>query len=369
MIPPYNRPRIERFFNAQSPWNTPISAGAAVHPHSRKLIETNLLCQRPGLQINMHQWSVPVYFVDSSVKGVDVQCYYAKAHGDKPTFVDSAGKQWIEHNDAGLIIRDVPIPPDAVPDTSIALRPEVNADAHLCIVDLERRLEWDFCWMAKRDGQWIAGQGIMFDLDGDGVPPNYVGSARASGFPLTAGLIFRDEIEAGVINHPLVFAYNPAGSAHVYPPASTSDGPRAVNEHHWGIPEGALVQLDPQLDLDSLKLDRPARIIAQALQTYGMYLCDGAGGLVLYAENFPFVEPSPWDGLLSFDTPLQIPLDRMHVLDWGDRLFAERPKPSNWSLFRQADFFGPFQGEDLRRVLGPLNARRARGNLPPRSVE
>ncbi|RPI58647.1 MAG: hypothetical protein EHM48_09925, partial [Planctomycetaceae bacterium] len=237
MLPPYNKPQSAKFFAPTSLWNSPIPAGAPVHPHSAKLVDKNLP-KDPGLQINMHAWTIPVYFVDSSTPTMDVECIYGKAHGDKPSFTDRHGKEWIKHTPTGVILKDVPIPPEAMPDVAISLRPETNADAHLCIVDLQRRLEWDFCWIAKKDGTWFAGQGTMFDLDGDGVLPNYHAGARASGFPLTAGLIFKDEIEAGVIEHPLVFAYNPAGAAHVYPPASASDGPRPVDETDWGIPEG-----------------------------------------------------------------------------------------------------------------------------------
>jgi hypothetical protein len=330
-----------KLFGPQSPWNRQLPADAPVHPHSRRLVEANLL-PYASMQINMHRWTAPVYFVTPDTPAVDVECIYAKAHGDRPSFTGRDGKEWIIHTDRGVILRDVPIPPGAMPDTSIALRPKVNADAHLCIVDPIRRLEWDFCWMAQRDGQWFAGQGVMFDLDGDGVLPNYVGGARASGFPLTAGLIFRDEIAAGRIEHPLVFAYNPAGAAHVHPPASASDGPRPVDQHDWGIPEGALLQLDPQLDVESLGLDAAGLAIARAMQQYGMYLGDGAGNLVVYAEGLPFVEPSPWDGLMHIDSTRGIPLERLRVIAWdNERLFEERPKPSNWDWFRDPMFFPP----------------------------
>lgn len=371
MLPRHHRTPGFRLFSAASLWNRPVPAHAPIHPHSAELVAANLLPIKPGLQINLDAWTMPVYFVDASTPGVDVACIYAKAHGDRPTFVDRHGKSWIKHTPEGVILKDVPIPPDALPDTAVALRPEVMADAHLCIVDLERRLEWDFCWMAKReDGQWFAGQGIVFDLDGDGVPPNFVGSARGSGFPLTAGLIFRDEIEAGEIQHPLVFAFNPPGAAHVYPPASCSDGPRPVDQKLWGLPEGALLQLDPALDIDKLNLDRGGRIIARALQEYGMYCCDGAGDFVVYAEGFPFAEPDPWRDWLTPDSPIAIPVERFRVLDWGNQLFAEKDKPHNAHYYKDREFlkpelFPPLPSAEAQRVRGPLNAYRARYKLPP----
>jgi len=370
MVPPYDKPRGVRFFSAQSPWNRPIPRDARVHPLSGQYIQRNLVAIDTKLQLNMDAWTMPVYFVDASTPVVDVECIYAKSHGDRPSFVDKSGKSWIVHTPQGVILKDVPIPPGALPDIAISLRPEINADAHLCIVDVQRRLEWDFCWMAKRDGRWIAGQGIVFDLDGDGVPPHYVGSGRASGFPLTAGLIFKDEIEAGVIEHPLVFAFPNPGQGHVYPPATCSDGPQPTEQ--YGLPEGALVQLDPTVDVDSLDLDRAGKTIARALQKYGMYCGDGAGGMPVYAEGFPFVEPDPWKGLMHPDSPVGVPVERLRVIDWGDRMFAERPKPHDERYyvvqdrhFPDVSLFPPLEGDDRRRVLGPLNAYRARYHLPP----
>jgi len=362
------RPSGHRFFSEASPWRLPVPEGAPVHPDSERMVRASFR-QDPGIYVNMNCWSIPVHFVDFRTPTRDVRCVYGKSHGDRPTFRDPSGKGWIIHTDYGVLLRDVPIPEDALPDAAIALRPEVNADAHLCLVDLERGLEWDFCWMAKKpDGEWFAGQGVVFRTDGDGILANYEGSARGSGFPLTAGLIFRDEMAAGVIEHPLVIALKPPGRGHVWPPASCCDGPRPVGSPEWGIPEGALIQLDPELDVDSLGLDRAATIVARAMQRYGMYVCDGSGSVNLYAEAFPFAEPDPWRGLLSIDSPNPIPVDRLQVIDWGGRYFEEREKPSNQVIFKDPHFFPPLPDADAARVLRMLNYHRGRYKLPLRTV-
>jgi hypothetical protein len=43
------------------------------------------------------------------------------------------------------------------------------------------------------------------------------------------------------------------------------------------LPYGALVQLDPELDLTTLGLSLPARRILEAMQTYGAYLVNAGG--------------------------------------------------------------------------------------------
>ena len=57
--------------------------------------------------------------------------------------------------------------------------------------------------------------------------------------------------------------------------------------------EGAKIQLNPTLDFDLLNLNPLERIIAQALQEYGMILTDNANGLELEAVSFLSYEKNP----------------------------------------------------------------------------
>jgi hypothetical protein len=94
---------------------------------------------------------------------------------------------------------------------------------------------------------------------------------------------------------------------YVYP-ATTTDGD---SESELLIPEGARVQLDPELDLEELGLSPEGLIIARALQIYGAYICDNAGTLALYAQqNAP-----EWEGRLTFDTLKNVPVDSLRVLE------------------------------------------------------
>lgn len=360
----HGKPKDFRFFSDDSPFNALIPSDARVHPNSKEMIAANFN-QEPGIWVNRNYWTIPVYWVDGNTPTHDIECIIAKAHGDRPAFRDTAGREWIEHTDRGFVVHDVPIPEDALPDASIALRPEINADAHLCLVDMERGLEWDFCWMAKTEERWFAGWGCMFNIKGPGHLSNYQGSARASGFALTAGLIFRDEIEAGRIEHALALALSPAGAGHVFPPGTSSDGHNEPDEPEWGIPEGARVQLDPELDVDSLDLFPEARTIARAMQKYGMYVCDNSGGINVYAEGFPFAAPNPWDGIMGIEAPTAIPVECLRVIDWGDEFCKEKEKPHNWDLFKNRDTFPPLPPNAARKVLAELNALREKYALPP----
>ena len=74
------------------------------------------LDEDPGIYVNRMCWSVPVYLVDADTPRHDVRCIYGKAHGTRPTFDDPAGVEWIVRTDYGVLMKNVPIPPDAMPD-------------------------------------------------------------------------------------------------------------------------------------------------------------------------------------------------------------------------------------------------------------
>lgn len=124
--------------------------------------------------------------------------------------------------------------------------------------------------------------------------------AAATGLPLAAGLITKEDIERGRIDHALAIGLaNRSGSSIIRAgsfasPAQRSDG-RSPSEN--SIPEGARLRLDPGLDLTALPLSPFARMIAEAAQRYGMIVQDGSWSTVVYAED-----PSPAirDGLPDF---------------------------------------------------------------------
>jgi hypothetical protein len=89
----------------------------------------------------------------------------------------------------------------------------------------------------------------------------------------------------------------------------------------WAIPEGARVRLDPTLNLDRLGLTPYERTIAEALQTYGMYLGDDGGGLALQAINPLSSSGDPYSGLLPdrrYVSLNGIPVNRFQVLDFPE---------------------------------------------------
>ncbi len=112
-------------------------------------------------------------------------------------------------------------------------------------------------------------------------------AGRGAGMPYSGGLVRRWEIAQGHIDHALAFAYNSPSSGFVYP-ASKSDGGNFGGVTGIDLPEGARLQLNPQLtdlDFDAWGLSPTARTIARAMQAYGMFVVDHSGSSKIYVED------------------------------------------------------------------------------------
>ena len=288
-------PVVKRFFSKESFWNQPIPKDAEIDPKSEQWIK--MLEQEPSGEnfgIVWKDWTIPVYEVNDSTP---------KYHINLHTLTKNERKVWntiIDHKTFGHgpDFSPVPIPTHAVPDS--------EKDAHFAAVDWNRMLAWDMWGLKKlEDGTWESKTGMLTRLDGDGVfdgtqlgyldkeSVHFHGHSRASGVPAFAGLIMYDEVMAGKIEHKLSCAIRYAAyRAYVYP-ASWTDG--FVN---GGIPEGAVIRLDPKLNLAIYNLTKEELIIAKALQEYGVVIVDVAQGQPIYAEGLWGDPNKSWEGKL-----------------------------------------------------------------------
>jgi hypothetical protein len=231
---------------------------------------------------------------------------------------DVGGTGWTGENGMNAT-GTMPIPDGAQPDP--------DSDHHILIIDKLLMKEWG-CWnMMKESSGWHAGLCATADLKGTGVRPIAEGNptwytshgARACGFPLVAGLIRTEEIEAGKINHALVVAYPHIRAGLYTPPASTAQAKNGNGaQKDRGIPCGGRIQYDPSIDLDTLDLTRSGRIIMQALQEYGAYVGDFSGAMSLYADGSPQAQ-AYWDSgaLDTYELRDLIDLADFQVIELG----------------------------------------------------
>ncbi|HSC91000.1 MAG TPA: hypothetical protein VLB86_05035 [Gaiellaceae bacterium] len=305
-----------RWFSDASPLNTPIPAGAAVDPSSSAMTAgMEYAAAQKGFSVSVKRWSVPVYYADRTTPRTSVAL-------DAPWTIPA-------HQ-----LLDVPFPADA--------RPDPAGDMHMAVIDRDSGCFYEYYKLFRReDGGWQARWANRGALDGPGIHAAAL-STRASGFANLAGLIRPEELERGSIDHALVFGHPFTKAGGPVLPATDSDGrPESETGAAVGltlpagalpIPEGARVQLDPGLDLDSLGLAPWQRVIARALQVYGMYLADTAGTTSLTAVNPQSFASNPYLPFWGDEAYAYLPpalLRHMRVLQLGPQFAPTRELASS----------------------------------------
>jgi hypothetical protein len=145
---------------------------------------------------------------------------------------------------------------------------EGGSDHHALLVDKSACRLYELFALQRTSSGWHAGSGATWNLRSNAVRPAGWTSADAAGLPIFPGLARYDEVARGVIDHALRFTAEHTRRAYIYPArhyASSSDDPSLP-------PMGMRVRLKAGVDISGFP--RQARIVLQALKTYGMILAD-----------------------------------------------------------------------------------------------
>ena len=285
----------QRPYTVDSAWNTPIGPAPIYDRRSTDMVATI----GTGITSDPNQYSYPVYYADASTPRWNVPCVTYKC-----TIVSSGGTVTRVST-----LTNVPIPADATTGT--------GTDAQMIIIDTITGTEYDLWQVSRTTTGWTASNGSVYNVFWNGMPTVY--GSRGAGVPYYAGLIRPEEILAGRIDHAIAFAYPNSAQGRCVFPASKTDGKSTLA---FGIPEGARIQLDPSLteaDFDRMGLTRTGKIIARALQEYGMINIDVSGRAKIIAEDLednPYA-PMQWtdpDLNLTSTTIAKIPFTSYRVL-------------------------------------------------------
>jgi len=214
----------------------------------------------------------------------------------------------------------VPVPPGGALEGEAGYHCAGNGDCHLLVIHQPTSRLYEM-WRADiTNGVFTGGCLAIWDLDRV-YPPSGRGeqctSADAAGMPITPLLFTADELQAGAIRHAIRFILpNPRIQAGVYVhPATHAGAPTGQ-----GMPPyGARLRLRADYPLASLP-DEGTRIIARALQRYGMILADG-GTIALTAAGDQFTTAKWSDVLPSGSTGLAaIHVTDFEMIDGGTRI-------------------------------------------------
>lgn len=323
-------PGAWRPFNDASPFNRAIADGTPTHVDSDGVIHyivnnPNDETQHPNVRF-ANDYNIPLWVVDYT------RC--PKLSGMRSASVFDS---WdIYHRPGAERVVDVPVPFHA------AFYAEDTDDGHNIIVDPALGYSWEWSgargltgYISQLRGDRMCTTFNIWDLESEGVGDAREGfrsgarGGRGSGFPVIACLLRPESVEAGYVPHALGISFERAkDDVHIYPACRTDGG---FYDH--GVlpppgmayaPEGARMQLDPTLtdaNLAAMGLSASARVVARAMQEFGVYLAD-LGGFTIFNQKLGFRRAqnrARWDqrcpGL--YETIEYLPTTAFRILDEG----------------------------------------------------
>jgi hypothetical protein len=242
-----------RPFPDDNAWNTPIDE-LPLDPKSSTYVASigadKLLHPDFGANWNGGPFGIPYVVVDKSTLRVPLSFEYA------------------DESDPG---------PYPVPDNAPIEGGEASdGDRHILVINRdEKKLYEIYAAYPERDGEKIksikAGSGAVWDLTSNELRPAGWTSADAAGLPIFPGLVRRDEVERGEINHALRFTVRRTQRGYIAPATHW-----ASRSHDANLPPMGL-RFRLKADYDISGFPESAQVILRALKTYGMIVADNGG--------------------------------------------------------------------------------------------
>lgn len=241
-------------FPADSAWNQPVDK-APVDPNSDRLIASiglrKSLHPDFGANWNGGPFGIPYLVVAGTTPLVPI---HFTAYGDE--------------SDPG----PYPVPADAPIEGGV--NAPAQSDRHVLVIDRDHWKLYELFNAFPEGKAWKAQSAAVFDLNKklEGQRPAGWTSADAAGLPIFPGLVRYDEVvEQKAILHAVRFTVT--RSRHAYVPPATHFASRHNDPNL--PPMGMRVRLKASVDITGYPPS--ARVILQALKTYGMIVADNGG--------------------------------------------------------------------------------------------
>lgn len=256
---------------------------------------------------------------------IDFSLNVLEAGADVP-FFDFTPTSDFYHPDCDNV--PMPVPPLGALEGEAGYQCKNNGDCHLIVVHRASHRLYEMSRANDAGGRNFAG-GCLVVWDLNRLYPTtgrgeQCTSADAAGLPIAPLLFNADEIATGHIDHAIRFVLPNArirAGAYVHP--ATHVG--APNGPGTAPPFGARFRLRADYPVDRLP-NAAARIIARALQRYGMILADG-GTIALTAQSDRDTVHK-WSGVLGPQDLAQLEVTDFEMIEAGTRL------PAGYDCFR-----------------------------------
>jgi serine/threonine-protein kinase len=225
-----------------------------------------------------------------------------------------------DHFSPDCDIANVPVPPGGALEGESGYECTSNGDCHLIVIHEPTQTLYEM-WRANIvNDTFYGGCLAIWDMT-EVYPPDGRGenctSADAAGYPIAPLLFTADEVADGWIDHAIRFILPNSrirNGVYLHPAThstgATSGGPDAP-------PYGIRLRLRADFPLETLPNDG-ARVVARALQRYGMFLADG-GQIALTAQSDRFT-PTKWSGLLGPHDLNALEVTDFEMVEGGPRI-------------------------------------------------
>ena len=228
-------------FPADNAWNTEI-ASAPVHPLSARIIAHIQAIGSKALHPDFGEtptFGIPFVVVPATQPFV-------------PITFDAFG----DESDPG----PYPIPLDAPV--------EAGSDRHVLVLQQQTCQLYELFDGRRAGAGWFAASGARFDLFSNTLRPLGFTSADAAGLPILPGLVRYDEVAAGLIDHAIRVTFSRTQRGFVLPATHF-----ATSDSDPSLPAMGM-RLRLRADFDVGTLTGQAKVIATAMQRYGLIVAD-----------------------------------------------------------------------------------------------
>jgi hypothetical protein len=166
---------------------------------------------------------------------------------------------------------------------------EGGSDAHALVVDKDRCVLYELYAADWNGGHPTAGSGAIWDLRSNALRPSGWTSADAAGLPILGGLLRRDEVAAGEVDHSIRLTAARTDRSFLWPARHQAG---AANDPSLP-PMGAWFRLKAGFDISRYRPD--TQVVLRALQCHGLIVADNGSNWYFTGTSEP-----GWDtGLLD----------------------------------------------------------------------
>jgi hypothetical protein len=185
---------------------------------------------------------------------------------------------------------------------------EAGSDRHVLAVQTGACRLYELFGAQRSGNGWSAASGAAYDLRSDALRPDGWTSADAAGLPIFPGLVRRDEVATGRIDHALRFTVARTQRAYLHPAthyASSSTDPSLP-------PMGLRLRL--RADYHLSRFHGASLVILQALKRYGMIVADNGSNWYISGAT-----DTGWDDE-DLNQLKTVPGGAFEVVDTGEAL-------------------------------------------------